>query len=213
MDEDTIIGCAEEPTAIFMPEKSNNILERLNAFINKKRYRKNRKKIEAAIKVDPHTLSEVVHYMIAKYGAVELKSSSRGFNQMKQSMKAALIQKLRPDLIGVPLEPCSPELQEDNERREEWIMKAGDYHQRAMDVPDEAFPTDYHLYEIKLEDIGGLRIEIDLLHDMLLYTYSGYGERYDEIVKDIFLYYGVREKDRIEKNERYQLLLCALCKK
>ncbi|MFA9466293.1 MAG: hypothetical protein ACERKN_18655 [Velocimicrobium sp.] len=208
----TIIGGADGPTSVFIASKANNknIFRYIkNDFLNR-RYKKKRRKIEAGIIAKPHTLQEVVHYITKKYGAVELGISYHKFECMKKDMKASLVQKKQPNLLGTPLEKISPQNLENEEVIKKWFKKVNEYNEKAINIPDEVFPTDYHLYEIKQGKTGELHVEIDFFHELLRGGYSGDLKVFKKMWKDIYLFYGVSEEDIALKTERYMSLVIVL---
>ncbi len=201
----TIIGGADGPTSVFVAGKTGekNLYRRLKNYFFNKRYQKKQRKVETSIKAEPHTLQEVVNYITEKYGATELGAFNHRFECMKKNMKVALIQKKQPNLLGEPLESFSPQNHEDEAAVKEWFKKLEEYQEKAINIPDDVFPADYHLYEINRGKVGKIHVEIDFLHGLLGGGYSGDGKALDEIWKDIYLFYGVTKDDIAEKTERY----------
>lgn len=71
---------------------------------------------------------------------------------------------------------------------------------------------DFHIYEIK---VGEGRVEIEMDYDKGVFgiSYSGSKKvikQMKEIVKDLYVYYGVSEDDIRNKSERYHALLAIL---
>ena len=81
-----------------------------------------------------------------------------------------------------------------------------------MEVPEEAFQIDYHLYQIEANNVEEFYIEIEYKYDVLSMGYSGDTKSGDKICKDIYSYYGVTEDDIKNKTKRYQTLLSILAK-
>ena len=129
-------------------------------------------------------------------------------------MRYALIQRMKPSLLGPQKTFLPPENWENEESVKEWQRQIDEWHQecqkRVDAIPDEVFPTDYHLFLIQKKDHGTLEIEIDTLCPDVSISYSGDKKIMEPIMKDIYLYFGVSQEDIDGKSPRYRALLAAL---
>lgn len=86
--------------------------------------------------------------------------------------------------------------------------------QKAASVSEELFPMDYYLYHIKLENLGEIYFEIEKNHVYFSATSSeskkGKMKQVQQVVKDIYQYYGVTEQDIAENSERYMQLVAVM---
>ena len=212
----TIIGGADGPTSIFLVGgKEKNILKRIRtAFLNRK-YKIKRKLAARSITPNPHTLEEVTAYLQQRYHAFEADESYRSYQERKRSMKMALIQRTRPELLDMEKQVDPPSDFNDMEAVKEWHRQLdnwiSDCQQKTDAVSDEIFPTDYHLFIIQKESQGTLEVEMETLHSLLSVSWSGERKIMDAISKDIHRYYGVSQRDIDEKTDRYRSLLASLC--
>lgn len=205
----SIIGGADGPTSVFIAGKRKK--PKLSERIKRACYIKKKKRIEKGITADPHTLDEVVQYLRNKYHAVELSQESYVYMAERKSLKESLITKHKPELLG-----AMPELtKEDEKSLREFMQQLELRSQKATAVPDEIFPMDFHIYEIKHAQTGHLHISIETIRETLSMSYSapskGAMKRLKDISKDICLYYGVSAEDIRQKSERYSFLVSLLC--
>lgn len=77
---------------------------------------------------------------------------------------------------------------------------------------DSKSPMDFHIYEIKYKE-SSIEIEIDYIWKKLGVSYccdKSAKKRVRNIARDLYIYYGVNERDIRDKTERYSALLAAL---
>lgn len=213
----SIIGGADGPTSVFIAGKVNGrklpFFKRMKQKWNLYHYKKRRSKVEKSIEVNPHTLDEVMQYLQEKYGAVEIPSDSKRYIRERKDLKASLILKLKPELLGEMLETEFPKSM-DQKALQEYMEKVNARIEMAGQVPDELFPIDYHILEIDFEGTGNIHFEIEKIHQVLSCGYSGRKKsmkKLAKIAKDVCKYYGVTKEDIAEKSERYSSLVTTLC--
>jgi len=84
---------------------------------------------------------------------------------------------------------------------------------KAESIPDEMFPMDFHVYQIKVVDVGEIEFGMDTIWSVFGSSYSGSKKgmkKLHNISKDVHLYYGVTEEDIQNKTKRYSVLLTVL---
>lgn len=207
----SVIGGADGPTSIFIAGKGGGVKlsARIGNFFRKIR----RNRVKAGIAANPHTLEEVVDLLKRKYGAVEVSQKSRSYQEQKESLKASLVMRHRPDLLGglVDLEP--PE-REDAEAIRAFLGRIQEREKRAARVADDIFPMDFHIYEIAWPGDGWMEVGVETVWGVLDGSCSGSKRamrRLKRLYKRIYLYYGVSEEDIKNETERYKMLLAVLC--
>lgn len=211
----SIIKGNDGPTSIFIAGKPvhQNIFARIKAAYQKKKYLRKRDAAIKSIQAEPHTLDEVIGYITKQYGAAEPDRNSRQVKEGYRNVKGALVERKAPHLLGTPLEELRPEDFSDAKAVEEYLKLCEEYQKRAAEVPEEIFPIDYHLYVIKLKNVGEIQVEIEKNHQFFGAGYSGEpGKKkfLDKILKDIYLYYGVTEKDIADNTDRMKGLVAVL---
>ena len=142
----SIIGGADGPTSIFIVGKGGRV--KLTTRIQNYFRIIKRNRIKKQITANPHTLEEVVEWLKREHGAVEVSQQSHNYMEQKQFLKASLVMRHRPDLLGelINLEP--PE-GEDVETLKAFCEKIQERRNRAAEIADDIFPIDFHIYEIK----------------------------------------------------------------
>lgn len=210
----TIIGGADGPTSVFVAGKPKKMsISGLKYKIRSLGYRKKRKKIMASIEANPHSIEEVIDYMQTKYQAVEVPEGSDRWKEQRKCCKQNLVQKYQPELIGEDLKLEKPDIN-DEQSVKEFLKRVEAQQEKAANVPEELFPMDYHIYEISVENQGEIEIEIEKHHAYFSATSSefkrGRLKHVQQVVKDIYQYYGVSGQDIAENSERYMMLVSVL---
>lgn len=216
----SIIGGADGPTSIFLigNKGKRKLGERIRGFF----YEKKRQRVKKKITANPHTLEELTDYLKMEYGARELSKKSRSYQEQRKSMKEALIVRYRPELLGdlaqirFPREEFSGKeniSKEGKKALEEMWKKCEQRSRRAEEIPEDVFPMDFHIYEIR--DLRGGRVQtgIETVWEQMGVSWSGNPKRkrqLNRVSRNIYLYYGVSEEDIKNKTERYDLLVTAL---
>lgn len=209
--EVSVIGGADGPTSIFIAgnAKKPGLSER----IKRARYKKKRNRVKKAIVAIPHTLEEVVEYMQDVYDATEISKQSYSYLEQRKCLKESLIIQHAPQLLGDTWEIERPKEYNEESLKQYW-NQIELRSKKAEEIPDEAFPMDFHVYEIKLSGIGEIQFYIDTIWNAFGNSYSGSKKgmkQLNRISKEIYLYYGVTEADIKECSDRYLALITILC--
>ncbi len=207
----SIIGGADGPTSIFIVGKGGGV--KLTTRIQNYFRIIKRNRIKKQITANPHTLEEVVEWLKREHGAVEVSQQSHNYMEQKQFLKASLIMRHRPDLLGelINLEP--PE-GEDVEALKAFCEKIQERRNRAAEIADDIFPIDFHIYEIKWSENDRMRIGVETVWQVLDGSFSGdkkTRKQLEKLFKRLYLYYGVTAEDIKNETERYKSLLGVLC--
>lgn len=205
-----IIGGADGPTSVFYAGRHKNILQRMRDSVRRTRYRRKRARVIKKLVANPHSLEEVRTYIVEKYQAKEIGSGDYRYEEPYGNLKSAMVQKHQPELLGKPLEDYRPEDFSDREAVTVFLEKCREYEEIARNISVELFPFDYHLYSISLDDCGEVHVEMDLAHDYLGVGFTGKKKYLEPILKDIYAYYGVTQRDIEENTERANFLITVL---
>lgn len=207
----SIIGGADGPTSIFIAGKGGKVklTTRIQNYVRKLK----RNRIKRQITANPHTVEEVVELLKREYGAVEVSQQSFQYQEQRKCLKASLIMRHRPDLLGEPMNLEPPE-EKDMESLKAFWKQIEERERRAEEIADEMFPMDFHMYEITGPGNDRLQIEVETVWQMLDGSYSGDKKTMKQLgnlFKRIYLYYGVTDEDIRKETERYKSLLVVLC--
>ncbi|MDE6318430.1 MAG: sodium ion-translocating decarboxylase subunit beta [Lachnospiraceae bacterium] len=207
----SIIGGADGPTSIFIAGKGGKV--KLTTRIQNYFRKIKRNRIKKRITANPHTLEEVVEWLKREHGAVEVSRQSHNYLEQKQSLKASLIMRHRPDLLG-GLMNLEPPAGEDVEALKAFMEQIQERCDRAAEIADDIFSIDFHIYEIIWPENGRMRIGVETVWQVLDGSFSGNKKTMKQLrklYKKIFLYYGVTVEDIKNETERYKSLLGVLC--
>ncbi|MBD5542184.1 MAG: hypothetical protein HDR00_13545 [Lachnospiraceae bacterium] len=211
----SIIRGNDGPTSVFIAGKSvnQNIFARMKTAYQKKRHQRKRAAAIKSIKSEPHTLDEVIDYIIKQYGAVEPDQNSYQVKEGYRNVKGALVERHAPHLLGTPLRELRPKDFSDEKAVEEYLRLCEEYQKKAAEISEEIFPMDYHLYVIKIENVGEIQVEIEKNHRFFGAGFSGAPgkkKHLDKILKDIYSYYGVTKEDIASNTDRMKSLVAVL---
>lgn len=211
----TVIKGNDGPTSVFIAGKPAHqpLFARIKTACQRKRYQRKRAAVIKSIQAEPHTLDEVIEYIIKQYGAAEPDKNSRQVKEGYRNVKGALVERYAPRLLGRPLEELRPVDFSDAKAVEEYLKLCEAYQKKAADIPEEMFPMDYHLYVIKIENMGEIQVEIEKNHQFFGAGFSGAPgkkKHLDKILKDIYSYYGVTRKDIADHTDRMKELVVVL---
>lgn len=207
---DVTVKGADGPTSVFLVGKERR--ERISKRIRKYLYRKKKNRIAKRITADAHTLEETASYIKEKYHAVEEAQQSRNYREQRNSLKETLIIRNKPELLGDLIRLEIPK-EQDKESLEEFLRLLGQRNKMSQAVPDEVFPVDFRLYRIDFAGKGEMEVAIEYNWEQFSISYSGDKKiikQMREIMKDIYLYYGVTQEDIEQQTERYTSLLMNL---
>lgn len=207
----SVIDGTDGPTSFFIVRKTDKIksTERIKRFFRE--IKKNR--IKKTITANPHTPEEVEIFLKREYGAVEMARQSSDYLEQRKCIKASLIIRHRPDLLGEASDIAPPE-RDDAEALKEFWEQLALRNAKAEAVADDIFPIDFHIYEIRYSNVGRIEIGMENIWKEFGVSYSGdkkCARQLKKILKDIYLYYGVSDEDIKKESKRYSSLLAALC--
>ncbi len=207
----SIIGGADGPTSIFIAGKGGRV--KLTTRIQNHFRKLKRNRIKRRITANPHTLGEVVELLKREYGAVEVSQQSFNYQEQRKCLKASLIMRHRPDLLGELMDLEPPE-GEDVEAIKAFCEQIQERNDRAAEIADDIFPIDFHIYEIKWSENDRMRIGVETIWQVLDGSFSGDKKTMKQLkrlFKKIYLYYGVTAEDIKNETERYKSLIGMLC--
>ncbi|MCM1145265.1 MAG: sodium ion-translocating decarboxylase subunit beta [Blautia sp.] len=207
----SIIGGADGPTSIFIVGKGGKV--KLTTRIRNYFYKIKRNRIKKRLTANPHTLEEVVELLKSEYGAEELSQQSIHYREQRKDLKAALIMRHRPELLGELMDLKKPE-REDVEAIKAFLEQIRERSRRAEEIAEDVFPMDFHMYEMKWRESGTMRVGVETVWQMLDGSYSGDKKAMKQLrkmYKRIYLYYGVTAEDIENETERYKALMGVLC--
>ena len=207
----SIIGGADGPTSIFIAGKGGRV--RLTTRIQNYFRIIKRNRIKKQITANPHTLEEVVEWLKREHGAVEVSQQSHNYMEQKQFLKASLIMRHRPDLLGELVDLKPPEGENEEALKTFW-EQIQERENRAAEIADDIFPIDFHIYEIKWSENDRMRIGVETVWQVLDGSFSGdkkTRKQLEKLFKRLYLYYGVTAEDIKNETERYKSLLGVLC--
>lgn len=206
----SIIGGADGPTSVFIAGKGGKV--KLTIRIRNYLYKIKRNRIKKKITANSHTLEEVVEWLKREYDAVEISQQSFNYQEQRKCLKASLIMRNRPDLLGELMDLKKPE-REDMEALKAFWEKIQERDRRAEEISDDIFPMDFHIYELKCQGNGMIQVGVETVWQMLGGSCSGNKKimkQLRKLLKKIYLYYGVTAEDIKNETERYKSLLVAL---
>lgn len=209
----SIIEGADGPTSVFIAGKSDGRRKKsLSERIRQAIYSYRRKRIEKRIVARPHSTKEVAKYIQRKYNALEAPQTSRTYMEEYNALKQSLIIENRPELLG-DLAEIKPLKDHSAESLKEFIRQVELQAKKAASIPDEAFPMDFHRYEMKFACNGRMWISLENIWGEMGASYSGDKKimrNLKRISKEIHLYYGVSQEDIENRTKRYSYLVTLL---
>ncbi|WP_298030841.1 hypothetical protein [uncultured Dysosmobacter sp.] len=207
----SIIGGADGPTSIFIVGKGGKV--KLTIRIQNYFRELKRNRLKKQITANPHTLEEVVELLKREYGAVEVSQQSFNYQEQRKCLKASLVMRNRPDLLGELMDLKPPE-GENVEALKTFLGQIQEREKIAAEIADDIFPLDFHIYEIKLTEKDRMQIGVETVWQVLDGSFSGDKKTMKQLrklYKKIYLYYGVTAEDIKNETERYKSLLGVLC--
>lgn len=207
----SIIGGADGPTSIFIVGKGGKV--KLTTRIQNYFRIIKRNRIKKQITANPHTLEEVVELLKREYGAVEVSQQSFNYQEQRKCLKASLVMRYRPDLLGELMDLKPPE-GENVEALKTFLGQIQEREKMVAEIADDIFPLDFHIYEIKLTENDRMQIGVETVWQVLDGSFSGDKKTMKQLrklYKKIYLYYGVTAEDIKNETERYKSLLGVLC--
>lgn len=207
----SIIGGADGPTSIFIAGKGGKVklTTRIQNYLRKLK----RNIVKKRITANPHTLEEVVELLKREYGAVEVSQQSHNYLEQRKCLRASLVMRHRPDLLG-ELMDLEPHEGEDVEAIKAFWRQIQEREKMAAEIADDIFPLDFHIYEIKCPENCMMQIGVETVWQVIDGSFSGDKKTMKQLrklFKKIYLYYGVTAEDIKNETERYKSLLGVLC--
>ena len=207
----SVIGGADGPTSIFIAGRGGKV--KLTTRIQNYFRRIKRNRVKKRITANPHTLEEVVQWLKREYGAVEVSQQSHNYLEQRKCLKASLVMRHRPDLLG-DLMGLEPPEGEDVEALKAFWEQIQEREKMAEEIADDIFPLDFHIYEIKCPENCMMQIGVETVWQVIDGSFSGDKKTMKQLKKlfrEIYLYYGVTAEDIKNETERYKSLLATLC--
>ena len=207
----SIIGGADGPTSIFIAGKGGKV--KLTTRIQNYFRKLKRNRVKKRITANPHTLEEVVQCLKREYGAVEVSQQSHNYLEQRKCLKASLVMRHRPDLLG-ELMDLEPPKGEDVEALKAFWEQIQGREKMAAEIADDIFPLDFHIYEVKCPKNCMMQIGVETVWQAIDGSFSGDKKNMKQLKKlfrEIYLYYGVTSEDIKNETERYKSLLATLC--
>lgn len=207
----SIIGGADGPTSIFIAGKGGKV--KLTTRIQNYFRKLKRNRVKKRITANPHTLEEVVQWLKREYGAVEVSQQSHNYLEQRKCLKASLVMRHRPDLLG-ELMDLEPPKGEDVEALKAFWEQIQGREKMAAEIADDIFPLDFHIYEVKCPKNCMMQIGVETVWQAIDGSFSGDKKTMKQLKKlyrEIYLYYGVTAEDIKNETERYKSLLTILC--
>ena len=207
----SIIGGADGPTSIFIVGKGGKV--KLTTRIQNYFRKLKRNRLKKQITANPHTLEEVVELLKREYGAVEVSQQSFNYQEQRKCLKASLVMRHRPDLLGELMDLKPPEGEDVKALKAFW-GQIQEQEKRAAEIADDIFPLDFHIYEIRCPKNCMMQIGVETVWQVLDGSFSGDKKTMKQLrklYKKIYLYYGVTAEDIKNETERYKSLLGVLC--
>lgn len=207
----SIIGSADGPTSIFIVGKGGRV--KLTTRIQNYFRKLKRNRLKKQITTNPHTLEKVVELLKREYGAVEVSQQSFNYQEQRKCLKASLVMRHRPDLLGELMDLKPPE-GENVEALKTFLGQIQEREKIAAEIADDIFPLDFHIYEIRCPKNCMMQIGVETVWQVLDGSFSGEKKimkQLRRLYKKIYLYYGVTAEDIKNETERYKSLLGVLC--
>lgn len=207
----SIIGGSYGPTSIFIAGKGGKV--KLTTRIQNYFRKLKRNRVKKRITANSHTLEEVMEMLKREYGAEEVSQQSHNYLEQRKRLKASLIMRHRPDLLGELMDLGPPE-GEDVEVLKAFWEQIQEWEKVAAEIADDIFPVDFHIYEIKCPKNCMMQIGVETVWQVIDGSFSGDKKTMKQLKKlfrEIYLYYGVTAEDIKNETERYNSLLAALC--
>lgn len=204
----TVIGGADGPTSIFLAGHSKkSVRQKIRNLI----YRYRKKKAVKSMKANPHSMDELMEYMKEKWGFLELSRDNRTYQREYKELRASFLLQYKPELLGELA--VLPELENRSEEAVKALIEQVERRQKAAEeVPKELFDIECHILE-KTEGENSITITLEKTFGCIGASASGtkgYLKKMDKIVREIYLYYGVSQKDIDEETKRYKELIAVL---
>ena len=206
----TIIGGDDGPISIFVAgsKERKSFIRSVKYFV----YKIRRMRLEERIQAQPHTIKQVIRFIMKKYNAKEIEHDDF-YLEHKKYLKQSLIEEYRPELLKELPKPEYPK-EADKDQWREFHAKYEEWAEGVNEISEKDFPMDFHIYKIKCAENASVQINIEKVNKHLAIQCTGenkYMRPLQKIATSIYRYYGVTEKDIEQKTERYEAMVCCLC--
>lgn len=205
----SVIGGADGATNIFIPGKSKkqSLITRIRNIIHKYKW----KRAERRIVANTHILAEVVEHARLNYELTETAPTKWEYMEQHKSLKGSLILQHKPEVLGEMKDIPVPDISDEISVKE-YLSKIETRSEMIAKMPNSIIPMDFYLYKIRIDD-SFLEIGVDFIWNIFEISYSGNKKsvkQFKKISKELYLYYGVSEKDIKYKTQRYSSLIAVL---
>ena len=199
----SIIGGTDGPTSIFIAGKDGKVkfTTRIQNYFRKIK----RDRIKKRITANPHTLDEVVELLKREYSAVEVSQQSHNYLEQRVCLKASLVMRHCPDLLGELMDLEPPESEDVKALKAFW-EQIQEREKMAAEIADNIFPLDFHIYEIKCPENCMMQIGVETVWQVIDGSFSGDKKTMKQLKKmfrEIYLYYGVTDEDIKNETESF----------
>lgn len=211
----TIIGGADGPTSVFIAgRREKNVFKCFRMYMLSRKYRKKHEKAVKSIVPGEHTIEETIEYMKKSYGALQVDASYPYYEERKMEFRYSRIRRTKPQLFCMERKIEEPENFDDEQAVKEWKKQIDEQDKEcrniAQSISNEEFPSDYHMFIIDKGEQGNVEIELDTYDPGISVSYSGDKNVMENILKDIYRFYGVSQADIEHKTDRYKALVAVL---
>lgn len=206
----SVIGGADGPTSFFIlknrkltaRQRITRIKSKIKKFYTKK-----------TLKCEPHSLDEVMDYIVDRYGFEKVSCDSCDYEEEKEQLRVSSIVRYAPKLLEEYAEN-SKLMSESREDVEAFFKYNEERIKRASEIPSAVFDIDFHKFKKIFE---GTNDYMDVIIEKRFVNIGGGAvgskkviNEYNKIYKDIYRYYGVTEEDIRTESDRYKELLGVL---
>lgn len=217
----TIISGSDGPTSVFLAGKrgvrEKNPLRRLKNWYKRSRYEKRRANVVKSLVAKPHTPDGLAAYLEKKYHAKELAPESQRAKEGWRNTKSSIVwrehgEKME-ELGYAPPEKKCPQDMRDMDAVRKWHEYMEEYDAAAAGLDEALVPLDYHIYEISVGNVGTMEVQMEKIRGLLNVSFCSAPEhkrRAQEIMCDIYRYYGVTQEDIDKTTDRYLTLVTIL---
>ena len=119
----SIIGGADGPTSIFIAGKGGKVKFKTRIGNHFRKLKSNR--IKKRLTANSHTLEEVVEWLKQEYKAVEISQQSFSYQEQRKCLKATLVMRHCPDLLGERVDLKPPEREDMEALKAFWEAATG----------------------------------------------------------------------------------------
>lgn len=216
----SVIGGASGPTSIFLAGT-----DRSGDGERKRRLEKKLEQWRELLPAKPHTLEEVEAYLTEKWQAERLEEETPEFRHMEQALRSTLALTHKKELLDTP-EPAAIDSKASKKEQLAFVEQIQKRFDEAEKITAEELPMDLRIYRIcpdkeegaELQDKAAentrLDVQIEKSFQVLQVSFQHDGregkKKMEEIMKDIYEYYGVTEEDKEKGTERFWMLVHVL---